>query len=103
MPLRGTLARLTVAGVTIAAVGGAAACGGGGERAGPAPPALYFETNTAPKNTVRVFFRLPQGRLKRGREAKPGGWGSGRTPPINLPVLDSQGALALSPDHRLLF
>jgi hypothetical protein len=103
MSLRRRVGPLAVAGMTIAAVGGTAACGGGGERAGPAPPALYFETNAAPKNVVRVFFRLPQGRLKPGPEVETGGSGSGRNPPINLPVLDSQGALTLSPDRRLLF
>src|ERR671936_2963908 len=100
MPLRATLARLAVAGVTIAAVGGTAACGGGGERTGPAPPALYFETNAAPKNAVRVFFRLPQGRLKPGPEVETGGSGGGPNPPGKLPLLDSQGAPALTPDPR---
>ena len=57
---------------------------------------LYTETNSASGNHVQVYETLPDGNLTLTAEVATGGLGNGAG-------LGSQGALALSVDHRFVF
>ncbi len=66
---------------------------------------VYVETNApAPAgNEIQVFARAADGSLVPGERYPTRGDGKQISPPLGLPLTDSQGAVALSPDGRVLF
>lgn len=103
--VRYALATMTAVGAVVGFVG----CGGDGggaedeSRPTAAQAAVYIQTNSAPSNFVRVYFRSSNGRLRPGPTVATGGAGRPRNPPLCLPILDSQESVRLSLDGRLLF
>jgi 6-phosphogluconolactonase len=67
---------------------------------------VYTETNGASNNAVLIFDRYADGSLVQTGEVPTGGTG-GLTAepgcPYPCPILDTQGELALTPDHGVLF
>jgi 6-phosphogluconolactonase len=61
--------------------------------------AVFAMTNAASNNQINAYLRLEDGSLEFAGAFSTGGNGSGGT----LDPLGSQGSLALTPDHRLLF
>lgn len=64
--------------------------------------AVYVMTNSTP-NTIQVFHRADDGALTPGASFPTGGNGHAPNPPAGFPILESQNALSLSADGRLLF
>jgi 6-phosphogluconolactonase len=64
--------------------------------------AVYVMTNASP-NTIQVFHRADDGALTPGEACPTGGNGHAPNPPAGFPILESQNALSLSADGRLLF
>jgi 6-phosphogluconolactonase len=91
----------TVCGVA-GAISALAVAAGNATAAGT-PGAVYVQANSAPMNFVHVFWRGSDGALTPGPVVATGGSGVTITPPLGFPVTDSQGAVALSQDGRLLF
>ena len=65
--------------------------------------AVYTETNNATANAVIVFDRRSDGTIVQRATVPTGGVGLAQNPPFNFPIVDSQAAVALSQDGRLLF
>ena len=65
--------------------------------------AVYTETNSATANAVIVFDRRSDGTIVQRATVPTGGVGLAQNPPFNFPIVDSQAAVALSQDGRLLF
>lgn len=64
--------------------------------------AVYVMTNATP-NAIQTFHRADDGRLSPGASYPTGGNGHAPNPPLGFPILESQGALILSRDGRMLF
>jgi 6-phosphogluconolactonase len=70
------------------------------------PGAVYFETNSKPTNFVQVFYRKPNGRLKKGPHVYTGGSGNQQASPFakyGFKLLDSANPVVLSKDRKFLF
>ena len=65
--------------------------------------AVYTETNDAAGNAVLVFARHRDGTIVQTASVPTGGLGLAMNPPFDFPIVDSQAAVALSEDGRLLF
>jgi 6-phosphogluconolactonase len=65
--------------------------------------AVYTTTNDPNGNAVIVFKRNRDGTLTQGPTVPTGGTGIAAQPPFTFPIVDSQGAIALAGDGRLLF
>ncbi len=65
--------------------------------------AIYTETNDAAGNAVLVFARHRDGTIVQTASVPTGGLGLAMNPPFGFPIVDSQAAVALSEDGRLLF
>jgi 6-phosphogluconolactonase len=101
-------ARLSVAAILATALVAVAAApalahdhGGDGDHFGHG--ALYTETNDPAGNAVIVFSRHHDGTITQGATVPTGGTGLAAQPPFGFPITDSQGALNLTDDGRLLF
>lgn len=64
---------------------------------------VYIESNSASANAVIVFARRRDGTIVQRATVPTGGVGLAQNPPFNFPIVDSQAAVALSKDGRLLF
>jgi 6-phosphogluconolactonase len=64
---------------------------------------VYVETNTPTGNKVVVYHRGTGGHIAYAGQYATHGKGSQASAPLGLPITDSQGAVTLSPDHKLLF
>lgn len=64
--------------------------------------AVYVMTNATP-NAIQTFHRADDGRLSPGPSCPTGGDGHAPNPPLGFPILESQNALILSRDGRMLF
>ncbi|WP_437975526.1 beta-propeller fold lactonase family protein [Sorangium sp. So ce295] len=64
--------------------------------------AVYVMTNATP-NAIQVFHRAGDGTLSPGASYPTGGNGHAPNPPLGFPILESQSALVLSRDGRMLF
>jgi hypothetical protein len=98
MSSRSSAAAALVALAASATVGVPAAAGSAGH--------VYVETNaTAAEggNAIVVYNRQGDGRLAPGVTVPTGGNGSAVSPPLGFPLTDSQGAVSLTPNGRLLF
>jgi 6-phosphogluconolactonase len=92
--------------VAMLVLAAAAAFGPGAARAAAGPGAVYFETNTTPKNFVQVFSRNANGSLRKGPLVRTGGVGSNTASPFasdGFPLLDSANSVVLSRNGKLLF
>jgi len=70
------------------------------------PGAVYFETNSMPKNFVQVLYRKPNGKLKKGPHVYTGGSGNQQASPFakyGFKLLDSANSVVLSKDRKFLF
>lgn len=65
--------------------------------------AVYTETNDASGNAVLVFARHRDGTIVQQATVPTGGVGLAKNPPFDFPIVDSQAAVVLSEDGRLLF
>lgn len=65
--------------------------------------AVYTETNAPSGNAVLVFARHRDGTIVQRASVPTGGVGLAQNPPFNFPIVDSQGAVILSENGRLLF
>ncbi len=65
--------------------------------------AVYTETNDAGGNAVLVFARHRDGTIVQRASVPTGGVGLAKNPPFDFPIVDSQAAVVLSEDGRLLF
>jgi 6-phosphogluconolactonase (cycloisomerase 2 family) len=65
--------------------------------------AVYTETNSAAGNAVVVFAQHRDGTIVQTASVLTGGLGLAQNPPFDFPIVDSQAAVALSQDGRLLF
>jgi 6-phosphogluconolactonase len=73
---------------------------------GAVPHRFYTETNNPSGNTVLVYTRHANGTISLLANVPTGGKGQPTppgTPTFGLPVVDSQGAIDLTPDGKLLF
>jgi 6-phosphogluconolactonase len=76
------------------------------EKTGGVPHRFYTETNLPSGNTVLVYNRAANGTISLLASVPTGGKGQPTppgTPTFGLPVVDSQGAVDLTPDGKLLF
>jgi 6-phosphogluconolactonase len=80
-----------------------AAASHGGSHAQARGGAVYSQTNAAPVNEVVVFARAARGTIREIQRVPTGGAGATSTPPFAFPITDSQGAVELTADRRLLF
>ena len=121
IPSRRRLVRLTGAAILAAALAALGATGAfardrghsggndhghkGGHDHGSKPVlgAVYTETNDAAGNAVLVFARHRDGTIVQTASVPTGGVGLAKNPPFDFPIVDSQAAVALSEDGRLLF
>lgn len=76
-----------------------------GDHNGPPLSAVYTETNDPAGNQVLVFARGAGGTLpaEPTQTISTGGVGLASQPPFGFPMVDSQGALDITQDGRLLF
>ena len=65
--------------------------------------AVYTETNDPARNAVLVFTRHRDGTISQTATVPTGGVGRAMQPPFDFPIVDSQGAVVLTGDGRLLF
>ena len=68
--------------------------------------AVYFQTNSMPKNYIQVLFRRSNGTLKKGPHVYTGGSGTQQASPFakyGFKLLDSANSVVLSKDGRFLF
>ena len=65
--------------------------------------AVYTQTNAAPVNELVVFSRSARGTITERQRLPTGGAGATTTPPFGFPITDSQGAVELTDNRRLLF
>jgi 6-phosphogluconolactonase len=68
--------------------------------------AVYFQTNSMPKNYIQVLFRRSNGMLKKGPHVYTGGSGTNQASPFakyGFALLDSANSVVLSKDGRFLF
>jgi 6-phosphogluconolactonase (cycloisomerase 2 family) len=68
-----------------------------------APGHVYVETNSPGGNHVVVYNRSSTGQLRYVGKYATGGKGSKASAPLGLPITDSQGAVNLTSDGKLLF
>jgi 6-phosphogluconolactonase (cycloisomerase 2 family) len=114
IPFRRQLTRVSAAGILVAALAVMAAApapalahdrdrdgDGHGDRFDRG--AVYTETNNASGNAVIVFARNRDGTIIQQATVPTGGLGLAQNPPFDFPIVDSQAAVALSEDGRLLF
>jgi 6-phosphogluconolactonase len=77
--------------------------GGHGHGVKSVAGAVYTETNQASGNAVLVFAQHRDGTIVQQASVPTGGVGLAKNPPFDFPIVDSQAAVALSEDGRLLF
>jgi 6-phosphogluconolactonase len=65
--------------------------------------AVYTQTNNPSGNSVVVFRRHEDGTLTQSAVVPTGGLGTVSQPPFGFPIVDSQDAVKLTDDGRLLF
>jgi 6-phosphogluconolactonase len=65
--------------------------------------AAYTQTQDPAGNEVVVYKRSAKGKLTERARVSTHGVGAAATPPFNFPILDSQGGVELTKNHRLLF
>lgn len=97
---------LLVAAALLAPWAADAAKQGGGKKKSGVPHRFYTETNNPAGNTVLVYNRAANGKISLLGNVATGGKGQATppgTPTFGLPVVDSQGAIDLTPDGKLLF
>jgi len=104
------LRNAAVTGVALAALGAAPALAhhrgvrfGDDHRGRLGQGAVYTETNDPAGNRVLVFGRNRDGTITQEPSVSTGGLGRATQPPFGFPITDSQGALDLTRDGRLLF
>jgi len=68
-----------------------------------APAAVYTMTNDPNGNAVIVYARNANGTITQTGSVPTGGTGIASEPPFGFPIVDSSGAINLTPDGRLLF
>jgi 6-phosphogluconolactonase len=93
---------LAAAALTVPALASAAKT----QKGGGVPHRFYTETNNPAGNTVLVYNRAANGTITLLANVPTGGKGQPTppgTPTFGLPVVDSQGAVDLTPDGKLLF
>jgi 6-phosphogluconolactonase (cycloisomerase 2 family) len=95
---KGVRRALLVLGLALAAIPATASTA----LAGSAVGAVYVQTNTAPANFVRVFFRAADGTLTPGPMVATGGSGSATAPPLGLAITDSAGSVTLTENNNVL-
>jgi 6-phosphogluconolactonase (cycloisomerase 2 family) len=73
-------------------------------KAAKAPAGWVFTSNNNPKgNQVIAFKRGSDGKLTQAATVPTGGKGIASEPPFGFPIVDSSGAINLTPDGKLLF
>lgn len=95
---KGVRRALLVLGLALAAIPATASTA----LAGTAVGAVYVQTNTAPANFVRVFYRASDGTLTPGPTVATGGSGSATAPPLGLAITDSAGSVTLTENNNVL-
>ncbi len=65
--------------------------------------AVYTQTQNPAGNAIVVYRRASNGKLTELARVPTGGVGAAMTPPFNFPIVDSQGSVELTDNHRLLF
>src|SRR5215470_12314523 len=74
------------------------------KKAAKAPTGWVFtSTNNPTGNQVIVFKRGSDGKLTQSAIVSTGGKGIASEPPFGFPIVDSSGAINLTPDGKLLF
>jgi 6-phosphogluconolactonase len=64
---------------------------------------VFTSTNNATGNQVIVFKRGSDGKLTQSAIVSTGGKGIASEPPFGFPIVDSSGAINMTPDGKLLF
>jgi 6-phosphogluconolactonase (cycloisomerase 2 family) len=76
---------------------------GDGGHGNSAPGAVYTSSNDPSGNAVIVYSRNANGTITQTGSVPTGGTGIAMEPPFGFPIVDSAGAMNLTPDGRLLF
>jgi 6-phosphogluconolactonase len=80
------------------------AAGKSSAKAAKAPAGWVFTSNNNPNgNQVIAFKRGTDGKLTQAATVSTGGKGIASEPPFGFPIVDSSGAINLTPDGKLLF